>query len=148
MLAADEHGIPTAFIINDGRIAWIGHPMELKEPLDKILSGNWNLVDAAKERLVEKEKERKLDGVRIAILTPYHAKDYKATVAAIDEAVKKYPELAGMFDSFKFKALANGGDIEPGLKLGAELLAKYNDEGQALNVVFWDVIDPDLGTSR
>ena len=64
MLAADEHGIPTAFIVNDGRIAWIGHPMGLKEPLDKIRSGDWNLAEAAKERLVEKEKERQLQEVR------------------------------------------------------------------------------------
>ena len=104
MLAADEHGIPTAFIVNDGRIAWIGHPMGLKEPLDKIRSGDWNLAEAAKERLVEKEKERQLREVRIAIFTPYRAKDYKAAVVAIDEAVKKYPELADEYDSIKFAA--------------------------------------------
>ena len=32
MVAADQNGIPTAFIVNQqGRIAWIGHPMELTE---------------------------------------------------------------------------------------------------------------------
>ena len=98
MKAADEHGLPTAFNINDGRIAWIGHPMDLKEPLEKVRSGDWSLADAAKARLAEKEKERQLEEITAAIFTPYRAKDYKAAVAAIDEAEKKYPELAGKFD--------------------------------------------------
>jgi hypothetical protein len=41
-------GIPTAFIINrDGVIAWIGHPMGLKEQvLDDIVSGRQDLAKA------------------------------------------------------------------------------------------------------
>src|SRR5262245_53060776 len=52
MKAAEENGIPTAFVIHDGAIAWIGHPMEMDEPLAKIVAGNWNLRTQAAERLV------------------------------------------------------------------------------------------------
>jgi thiol-disulfide isomerase/thioredoxin len=147
MDAADERGIPTAFVIKDGKIAWIGHPMDLKEPLDKILGGNWNLAEAAKTRLVEKQKEKELEDVEDAIFKPLRTKDYKATIAAVDEALKKYPDLADDLAATKFVALANGGDIESGVKLGTELLEKNNDKGETLNAVFWDVIDPDLGTN-
>jgi thiol-disulfide isomerase/thioredoxin len=46
--AVNHHGIPTAFIINrDGVIAWIGHPMGLKEQvLDDIVSGRQDLAKA------------------------------------------------------------------------------------------------------
>ena len=38
MKAAGESGIPTAFVVGkDGKIAWIGHPMSMDEPLAKIV---------------------------------------------------------------------------------------------------------------
>lgn len=37
MLAAGERRIPVAFIVKDGRIAWIGQPMELDEPMPRWL---------------------------------------------------------------------------------------------------------------
>ena len=49
MKAAGEQGIPCAFVVKGGKIAWIGHPMELDKPLEKILSGDWNLDAAASD---------------------------------------------------------------------------------------------------
>ena len=57
MKAAEEHGIPTAFVVHDGKIAWIGHPMELDKPLAKILVGEWDPSAQATKRLAEKAKE-------------------------------------------------------------------------------------------
>ena len=108
MEAAEENGIPTAFVIRDGKIAWIGHPMEMDEPLAKITAGDWDLADLAKERLVEKVKERKATAVqrRSSALRD----DYKATLAAHREATSGDPELAQEFAGLKFAALCNGGD--------------------------------------
>jgi thiol-disulfide isomerase/thioredoxin len=40
MEAAGQNGIPTAFIVKDGKIAWIGHPMNgLDEELAKLTKG-------------------------------------------------------------------------------------------------------------
>ena len=49
--AADQIGIPTAFIVNkQGRIAWIGDPMGLNEKLlNDILSGHYDMTKAAEE---------------------------------------------------------------------------------------------------
>jgi len=39
----NHHGIPTAFIIKDQRIAWIGHPMALnEEKINQILSPSFD----------------------------------------------------------------------------------------------------------
>src|SRR5262245_41474082 len=60
LAAAAEYGIPTAFVVRDATIAWIGHPMQLDEPLAKIVAGTWNPKDKAAERLAAKTREKKV----------------------------------------------------------------------------------------
>ncbi|TWT82219.1 Thiol:disulfide interchange protein TlpA [Planctomycetes bacterium CA13] len=43
MEAANQNGIPTSFIVGkSGQIEWIGHPMELEEPLAEVVKGDWD----------------------------------------------------------------------------------------------------------
>jgi thiol-disulfide isomerase/thioredoxin len=57
MVAAGQTGIPTAFIIDGaGRIAWIGHPMRMDEPLEKIVAGKWDLKAAAADFQARQQK--------------------------------------------------------------------------------------------
>lgn len=50
--ASGSGGIPTAFIVDgSGRIAWIGHPMRLDEPLDQIVHGDWSIEQAREDYL-------------------------------------------------------------------------------------------------
>jgi len=144
MAAAEEDGIPTAFVVRNGKIAWIGHPMDLEQPLSKIVGGQWDLAEAAAKRLADKALERKLNAVYEKVRTPYSAKDYKATLAAIEQVAADDPEVAKRFDSIKFASLCNGGEVERGLELGTNLLETNMDNAAALNNYFWDVIDPDL----
>ena len=146
MKAAEENGIPTAFVVRDGKIAWIGHPMELDAPLAKITAGEWDPRAVAQERLKAKVRERKATAVREKVFTPFRAGDYKATVAAIEEATSGDADLAEEFAWLKFAALCNGGDVEAGLALGEKLLETYRDQPHALNNYFWNVIDPRLKT--
>lgn len=58
MTAAKRDTIPCAFIVNgDSRIAWIGHPEELAEPLQQVVSGTWNL-DAFRVAFQEAQREK------------------------------------------------------------------------------------------
>ena len=51
MTAAGQEGIPAAFIVNkEGKIAWIGHPMEMDKPLEKIVAGTWDMKEAREEQ--------------------------------------------------------------------------------------------------
>jgi thiol-disulfide isomerase/thioredoxin len=60
MDAAGQEGIPTAFLINgEGKIAWIGHPMELEGPLAKVAKPS---KDAPKDKEKAKEKDKKSGG--------------------------------------------------------------------------------------
>jgi thiol-disulfide isomerase/thioredoxin len=155
MKAAEENGIPAAFVIRDGKIAWIGHPVNMDEPLAKITAGEWNTADMAKTRLAEKAIKRKAMAVDMAktplsekapkekavkrkamavhrkIYTPFQSGDYKGTLSAIEEATSSDTELAEHFAPLKLHCLS-------------KLLDKYHDQGMALNCVFFPLIDLDL----
>jgi thiol-disulfide isomerase/thioredoxin len=49
MDAAGRHGIPSAFLVDTkGVIAWIGHPMELKDQvIEEVLAGTYDVRKAA-----------------------------------------------------------------------------------------------------
>jgi thiol-disulfide isomerase/thioredoxin len=60
MIAAEQNGIPTAFIVNgDGKIAWIGHPSEMEKPLEQITSGKWDINAAAADFKKAKKANQK-----------------------------------------------------------------------------------------
>lgn len=49
MKAAVQNGIPTSFIVGKtGDIEWVGHPMNLDEPLKEIIAGQWDREAFAK----------------------------------------------------------------------------------------------------
>jgi thiol-disulfide isomerase/thioredoxin len=144
MRAAEEHGIPTAFVIHNGKIAWIGHPMAMAEPLAKIIAGDWDTKELAKTRLAQKQVERKMTAVREKVMPFYQKKDYKGLVTAIDEATSGDEKLADEFGWMKFAALCNGGDVEQGLQLGEKLQKANWDNPGVLNRDCWNVIDPEL----
>jgi thiol-disulfide isomerase/thioredoxin len=57
MTAADQHGIPCSFVVDQqGKIAYIGHPMYLDEVLPKVVAGSWK-AEEGKEELAKIEKE-------------------------------------------------------------------------------------------
>jgi thiol-disulfide isomerase/thioredoxin len=142
--AAEENGIPTAFVVKDGKIAWIGHPMKLDAPLAEITAGDWNATALAKTRLAEKITERKSSVVREKVFPVYRTGDFKAALAALEETTSGDAELAESFAGLKFDCLCNSGAIDEGLALGAKLLAANMDKPHQLNNDFWAVIDPQL----
>jgi thiol-disulfide isomerase/thioredoxin len=144
MKAAEENGIPAAFVIHDGKIAWIGHPMNMDEPLAKITAGEWNTADMAKTRLAKKIEQKKVAAVQQRIYKPYQSGDYKGTLSAIEEATSSDPALAEQFAVLKLNCLSRTGEAEEAVKLGNRLLDKLHDDGMALNDAFFPLIDLDL----
>lgn len=47
MKAAGQNGIPTAFIVDHGKIDWIGHPLELAKPLAQVVAGKFDVAHEA-----------------------------------------------------------------------------------------------------
>ena len=49
MDAAGQDGIPSAFLLQDGKIAWIGHPMTMDDVLAEVVAGTYDLEAKKKE---------------------------------------------------------------------------------------------------
>ena len=143
LAAADENGIPCAFVVKEGKIAWIGHPMEMDGPLARIVAGDWDPKEMAAKRLADKTAQRKAMLASQKIMTPFQAKDWKATLAALDEHAKD-PDIAKQYEAIRLTALCHGGDVEAGLALGEKILEAKKDDAMTLNNTFWNLVDPDL----
>lgn len=104
--ASYQEGIPASFIVDQaGKVAWIGHPMELDEPLDKIIAGKWDLAAAAKEFKAEIELTRATKMLTEDVDAALEAGDHAKVVKLIDAAVAKHEELEFQFGAQKFNAM-------------------------------------------
>jgi thiol-disulfide isomerase/thioredoxin len=115
MEAAGQNYIPTAFIINgEGKVAWIGSPRDMDEPLEQIVGGTWDLAAAAAEFAAELAEERAMDEMRTAYMAA----------------------------RTKFDALLTGKkDKEAAYAWAQTMLAPMWDNPSALNAFAWNILD-------
>jgi len=150
MKAAHQNGIPSAFIVNDkGVVAWIGHPMQMDAPLEKITAGSWELAAATAEFKQSIARQVKLDELRSKLQKAAQSGDPQALLKAIDEAIADDSDLEPMLGFQKFQMLKNkAGDRDKALEYGKRLpggVLKGNGDG--LNKLAWLIVDPDAGKS-
>ncbi len=89
MAAAGTDMLGTSFLVDkDGRIAWIGLAKELDEPLQRVVSGTWNVARAAKAREEALVRETKVEAVKKESRDlVYQKKDYDGALALIDRTI-------------------------------------------------------------
>ena len=145
MEAAGEGGIPTAFIIEkSGKIAWIGHPMNMEEPLGQILAGKWDVAAAAKARADEKAMDKILEELGQKLQETMQAGDTKAALAAIDDAVRTSPKLEEKVGPTKVKILLDAKSYDDAYAYAGQLADKVLwNNADMLNYVAWMLVDPE-----
>jgi thiol-disulfide isomerase/thioredoxin len=87
MRAAGQEGIPTAFVVRDGVVQWIGHPMELDKPLEQIMAGTWDLAAAKRDFDAAMEAEQKAMAKQMLIAKAHEARDWPTVLRALDELI-------------------------------------------------------------
>ncbi len=93
MEAAGQNGIPTCFIVGkDRKIEWVGHPMEMDEPLEQIVSGKWDRKKFAEEFNARREVEQIVTEVQAYLQN----RDLKGALALIDSSLEKVKGPASM----------------------------------------------------
>jgi len=144
LMAAGENGIPSSFIINgDGKVAWIGHPMEMDKPLDKVAAGKYDIETAIKERKDARTAQDVLMKLQRKFVAAQRANDPKKIVEVLDEAFAQSPSLEPMLGAEKFKALLAAGESKDALAYGDKIYEKTKDNSNGLNNLAWAVVDPD-----
>jgi hypothetical protein len=133
--AAGVQGIPSTFLIDKGRIAWIGHPLYLDSIINGLLVGTYN-VQAERDRQAQRAKRNaeasaRYDAAIKSYKDPEAAKDYDKALAMIDTAIAKFPDTKYMFVTDKFMLLLNHYSEERAISYGREL-QKEKLPGQVL----------------
>lgn len=128
MEAAQQNGIPTAFIVGkDGVVEWIGHPMTMDEPLAQVVAGKWDREAAKAEILRGQMRQALMQKIQRSLLTGGPDQAYEL----IDKAVEEYSDdaefvanlqmIRSRIPAFAVMMKFQTGDIEAGTKLLDEL---------------------------
>ena len=123
MQAAEQQGIPCSFVVGkDGKIAFIGHPMELDDVIPKVIDGTWQ---GQKDIDLIKENEKKLGEI--------FAKADKDIDAALKdltafEAANPHKAKQDMFQVSKVAMLVQGKKYDDAKALTEPLLTKLTDK--------------------
>ena len=151
MKAAGQRGIPSAFIVDQrGFIAWIGHPMQMDDPLKAIVAGEWDIAAAAEEfaeaAKLEAEKAKKAEAVN-TLLAPIgkalEAKDYPTAYAAIESAMESELlwENASMLNRIAWEIVDPDADIaERNGELGVKLAERAAELTEHKNPAILDTL--------
>jgi thiol-disulfide isomerase/thioredoxin len=152
--AAGCNGIPSAFLIDtNGAVAWIGHPMELKqEIIEQVLAGKYDLRKAAadyeKDLKDQAEREKELAPARAAMTAVSCAMGERNWDEALDdlaEVEKLVPEnrrasLEATFDMNRFRILLGKEDYPAAYKLAAKISDTHKDNPGLQNGLAWQMI--------
>lgn len=85
--AAGKNAIPCTFVVQNGKIVFIGHPNELEKPLELIAAGKWDAQKAAADYSSELSRAQRASELRVLASKG----DLKATEKAFAEFKKSDP---------------------------------------------------------
>ena len=146
MEAAGQNGIPTAFVVDKkGLLAWIGHPMSMKEAnAGRILAGTWDV----KKALAEQEQEKKSEGERQELWGEFMRYRQKEQWDKADETLTKFEKLLpseerGNLGGLRFALLLDRKDYKGAYKLASELSESNKDNPMLLNQIAWTIATKD-----
>lgn len=94
--AAGQNGIPCAFVVSRGKVAWIGHPGSMKqELLTSIVDGTFDVEAAAKAKEKEEAPARYFN-TNVAPLL--RNKDTAGAITKLEEMKKEFPDEGKIID--------------------------------------------------
>lgn len=143
MEAAAQDGIPTSFIVGKtGQVEWIGHPMNLDEPLEQIVADKWDRAAF----LVKFKKEQDHDSLMAKLGARMRKGDTKGALAIIADAKKSANGDAAtitMLEKLEFQvqvtpifARIEEGDLKEGMaELDAVIRTATPEQKSELNMI-------------
>ena len=141
MDAANQNGIPTAFIVNQqGRIAWIGHPMALDEKtLEDILAGRFDITKFAAEYERQQQVQAREMELSKKLRTALKNKDWDAAEAAVAEMKKSEHAMGDYLETVRFSILLGRTNYSEAYKLGESLSDAHPKNAMIQNSLAWTI---------
>jgi thiol-disulfide isomerase/thioredoxin len=150
MAAAAQEGIPKTFIIDkQGRLAWVGHPALMDEPLRKVVAGTWDIASEAAKVKRQQRLTRAHDALRPKIRAAYDEpiafakRAYNAT-QLMDRAIAEDPELEEVLGLEKFRAFLYQEKFDEAAAYGESLVTgAFRENYRFLHQLSMPVVDLD-----
>ncbi|MEQ1823846.1 MAG: thioredoxin domain-containing protein [Fimbriimonadaceae bacterium] len=159
MEASGENGIPTAFVIHQGKVAWIGHPMDgLESTLETIVSGKFNFANAKsirskavteKQKQMEEMKQAMADNEKLTNqMKPFQeamsAGDSAKALSILNGVLSETPRFEKYLWELKFNVLMD--EDEKAIGPYFEMLSTgiFKDDFMNLNSMAWKIVDEEL----
>lgn len=146
MQAAGQNGIPSAFLVDTkGRIAWIGHPMALKESdLELVLAGKFDLEKAAADYQRQKQNEAEVGKLSQKLNEQFRAKEWDAADATLDKLQPLLPEEQKDALAWpRFMVLVGKKEIDAAAKLADKASQAQKPNPMFLNGMAWELATSD-----
>ncbi len=127
---AAQNGIPCTFVLRDGVIQWVGHPMSLEQTLGEVKSGRFNLAGSLKAFRAEAAETRKQIATNEELASIEKLRDSGAKAKAkrrLEAFLKKNPSAEAGTRLTRLLWLSE--DDANGWQNAVAKLAAKNDEG-------------------
>jgi thiol-disulfide isomerase/thioredoxin len=146
--AAGRTGIPSSFLISDGKVQWIGHPMGLDAPLEQVVNGTWDLEKAKQEYAEEAAAAAMMSEFNKLAQAAMGSGNWDEALAYLDSCLEKQPanETLAMMKWRVLLLFAQRDD--EAYSWGAKLIEKLWDDAQNLNEIAWTIVDDDKVKTR
>jgi len=143
MEAAGQNGIPAAFLINkSGVIAWIGHPMGLKEStVEAVLDGTFDVKKEAAAYREKIEREQRMEKLWSNFGSAMNKKEWDKAEAGLTELEKALPKDEQ--DSLvmpRFNLLTGKKDFKAAYRLAAQWSDAHKDDTHYQNELAWAIV--------
>lgn len=141
MQAAGEDGIPAAFLVVEGKVAFIGHPMnpEFEDTLKQVSAGKFDLAAAVKKGAVK----ARLKAAQTEAITLIRAGKADEAIKALDTAFEADPESEHSLGPLKFQILVFTKKEKEAVAYASKMAQTYlKDQPEQLNRFAWSLIDP------
>lgn len=140
MEAAGQRGIPAAFLVDkQGKIAWIGHPMSLKEKtIEQLLEGTYDVKKAAVEAEAAEKREAEMMGIQKKLVEAMQGSKWDDAEAAVTEMEKiEDDEIRARAGFVRVQINLEKKDPAAAAKAAVAVGDKYKENEQLQNAVAW-----------
>ena len=141
MQPTGQNAIPVVFVIDrDGRLAWIGHPLDgLDRVVERVVAGNWDLAKAKQEADRRAAAENKSGPLVTRLEEEFGANQSDKALATMDELAAVDPPVSGEWIVSKFGyLLLERKDADKAYAYAAVALAGVGkDDAPSLKAMAW-----------
>ena len=138
----NHHSIPITFIVNkNGRIAWIGRPVDLNAQLiEDIRTDKFDIAQFAKKHKKQQQESEKLITLQTNLFTAIERKQWQEANLTLDDLVKTFPQLENKLVSTRFRILLGQQKFDEAWKLAETFSDVHQKDAVAQNDLAWAIV--------